>query len=254
MPTLSNISRCFSTTVTSFYMAESLKVKLNEIISNNRVSFLRKRFIEKKAEDFEYFNQKYIDNTANAIFDYLTLICFGEARHCYGNCNYILTDQLPHGRFECYRFVTRYEPFSSLEIMKDLFSKGWGIGSSLGGKQWMYIATVASQYKKIPNTAFIDQAVNLYHNGGLCFDKGIIWHNANPNLIKFLTAKNGKYIWVEKGASIYISELYKHVNETFQNLKKMRYIRANLLFISKEYDHYEEIQWGKKRLRGIHPV
>lgn len=113
---------------------------------------------------------------ARAIADYLAIICLGEARHGaregpgtfrgFGSERYI-----PH-RGAVYRKASRFDPCEICLRTAELFAGQWN--PQFGGLSWARIARHAGVYwsREARNTTlWLDKALNLAHNHGLCFDK-----------------------------------------------------------------------------------
>ena len=90
--------------------------------------------------------QEYLADTENlacAMFDYSTLVCFGEMRHGAQYCS-MCNPCVPYARErdESYRSAIRFTPDSILDSAYSLFTEGkWESG--YGGAAWALIAEVA---------------------------------------------------------------------------------------------------------------
>jgi len=112
----------------------------------------------------------YQTRLARNLFDYLAIAGMGEARHWKGN------NTIPTNRHEAWCYSLKYDPRSFLPVLSKLFHDGvWGHGS-FGGSKWGLIADGAAFYFKYLDKPllFSDHVVDLSHNGGPAFNKGII--------------------------------------------------------------------------------
>jgi hypothetical protein len=147
--------------VTGMYLIEelSLTVPLEKL-----PPILQTRFAEMRGT--------YAATMARNLFDYLAIACMGEARHFHTQ------SAIPKGRHIAYQFALEHDPRVFLPVLVNVFCKGkWG--SSYGGPKWGNIAKAASLYFKMAGKPlmFADHCVDLAHNGGLAFNKGIILKN-----------------------------------------------------------------------------
>lgn len=133
------------------------------------------------------------EKLAVAIRDYLTLACFGEARHGEHAANQFLLygPKRGEGRTGARELARKFEPQSLLTACLGLFSRdGWN--SAYGGAKWAHIAECALQWWELPPREFIDCVVNLTHNGGVAFNKndyGIFHIYDTSTLLEFLNYK-----------------------------------------------------------------
>lgn len=123
--------------------------------------------------DYQDYFDVFTERFARTLYDYLCLIVFGEARHASNCAGYYYEDwPVSHidGRSNAYSYATDYSPASFLPKAAQLFLAGnWE--ESYGGRAWARIAEAAMLYGKVPDVVFIDHAIDLSHNSGLCFDK-----------------------------------------------------------------------------------
>lgn len=151
----------------NFYVLDFLAATVGEdqlFLSRGR---LKKDLIETKSAHEKMF--------AAAIFDYLCLALCGEARWARMKCaRHIATLTNAGSRESTQQQSMRYDPSIFLPKIATLFDQRWHSGS-YGGKSWMKIAEAAMMYGNVPDTVFIDHCVDLKHNGGLAFDKCVIW-------------------------------------------------------------------------------
>jgi len=151
--------------VADFYALQALDAS-----SRRKVDTFRRPH-ERWLQDFEDYSQRYASKFARALFDYLALACFGEARHCWDKAS-LAIEGLPEGKSRrgAYEDARAYNPWLFLPKLEILFQRAeWE--AYYGGPSWARIAQAAQLYGKLPDTVFIDHCVDLSHNGGLCFDK-----------------------------------------------------------------------------------
>lgn len=126
---------------------------------------------------FKAFRKGYQTRLARNLFDYLAIASMGEARHWNGNKGYTLIPQIRH---VAWAMALTCDPRSFLPILSNIFHKGtWG--GSYGGPKWGAIADGAAHYFKHGDKPlmFSDHVVDLSHNGGPAFNKGIIFRCEN---------------------------------------------------------------------------
>lgn len=128
---------------------------------------------EKWLRDFDTYTSTYVSKFSEAMFDYLTLICFGEARHASAQTqNRWHVMGVPRGgsRGSSYNKARRYDPWDVLRKCEEVFRvPRWS--STYGGKSWARIANAGLMRAKLDAESWLDHCVDLSHNGGLCFDK-----------------------------------------------------------------------------------
>jgi len=132
-----------------------------------------KRFQVAWARDFQAYKALFETRTARALFDYLALISWGEARHSWGYTTPAVWIPAvgPGGdRSAAYYRAARYDPADFLPKVHSLFNFDW-TSRAYGGESWAKIARAAMLYGRIPDAVFIDHCADLRHNSALCFDK-----------------------------------------------------------------------------------
>lgn len=139
--------------------------------------FLRSR--ELFEERFKTYTREFTKKLAQTLFDYLALAAFGEARRAAYSAveGTVIADfHRMESRRYTYIAATQYDPKKFLPILADLFdnSDAFTSGSCMGGRLWGDIARAAMMYYTHPLDVFIDHVIDLEHNGGLCFNKGIL--------------------------------------------------------------------------------
>lgn len=171
--------------ITSFYMLEELESVIP-------ASFDKK--LERIRFDVENYREEFNETLANMLFDYLALICWGEARYCkesmeYWSPNIKRESGAFNSRSGSYSKALDYDPKLFLpKVEKINTSTQWSSGP-YGGERWGRLAKLAGLYYKLNHKVFIDQVVNVSHNGGLAFNKGVILFQQNYTYEVFLDFK-----------------------------------------------------------------
>lgn len=136
-------------------------------------------------DDFETFVQRYALALARNFFDYLTMACAGESRHCPGGK---WTDGKPSTRHEAWQRALVYDPRSLLPTLQAVFLHGkWG--GAYGGPKWAFIAHEAQRYWTLAPLVFVDHVNSLQHNGGLAFNKGYVLSMPGSSYMTMLNTK-----------------------------------------------------------------
>jgi hypothetical protein len=150
--------------------------------------------IERFRQDLEPVRKKHLDGIYAALRDYLTLACFGEARHAPSASNrHISGININTSSRSAFSLkATDFDPLDLTTKMVDLFQNSrWN--RSYGGSSWGRIAEAAMHFwlKDWPATVLIDHSFDLAHNNGICFNKGFIFYfDSGDYMIKrFLTKK-----------------------------------------------------------------
>jgi hypothetical protein len=130
-------------------------------------------------------NKAYNDWTeelGRGIRDYLLISAFAEARHGASSCShYIPNIDRSDGRSGAWKKAAQHNPETLYAPLIALFrNREWS--SAYGGKKWGHIAATAAQYGKMIPGVFIDHVVDISHNGGCAFNKGIIFESIDGPL------------------------------------------------------------------------
>lgn len=146
--------------------------------------------------DFVAYRNEYVENLANAIFDYTAIVVAGEMRHAQ-NCASSYIEEFgydsDYSRSDVYGQCTRWTPESILEAGVKIFDPAnvtWK--SSFGGKKWGQIARAGLRKRNFNSpSVFIDHCVDLSHNNSVYFDKGanIFYLHSGEHYKKFLDMK-----------------------------------------------------------------
>lgn len=139
-------------------------------------------------EIFVKRHKEFVASTARTMFDYLATICMSEARHAIETVwNVYGVNNEMKSRNNAWVMGREYNPRQSLKVCEYVFTHAQFPGG-YGGKAWANIAKCAGRYFTLPPKSWFDHVVDLAHNGGLAFNKGVFWFNpANPgSYIKML--------------------------------------------------------------------
>ena len=146
--------------------------------------------------DFIAYRNEYVENLANAIFDYTAIVVAGEMRHAQASASSYLEEfgyNAHYGRSEVYDKCTRWTPESILEAGVKIFNPAnvtWKSG--FGGEKWGQIARAGLRRRSFNSpSVFIDHCVDLSHNNSVYFDKGanIFYLHSGARYKKFLDMK-----------------------------------------------------------------
>lgn len=172
--------------VYDFYYLEALKAKPPAFGSKPQ---------EKLYNDVCKTYDKLVPTLARALYHYLFLACFGEARHARSQADAWYND-MPIGgdRDEAYGEALNYEPEGTLKALDKTFNSYSWNGSGYGGGSWGKIVTGAMYYGEWKDSLFIDHVVDLEHHGGNCFDKDEVRYTIDlrvcaPYMSNFLSYK-----------------------------------------------------------------
>lgn len=122
-------------------------------------------------QEFNAHAEKFIENLACMMFDYVVLACAGEARHGPNHVKHYI-DGIRRGgsRESVYSEARNFSPRDILTKCISLF-RDYSWPSSYGGDKWADIAEAGLKFWTLPRDGFIDHCVDLCHNGGTAFNK-----------------------------------------------------------------------------------
>lgn len=265
----------FNKVILNFYVLEEMTARLNAITGQLLPSQ------EKLIKDANALKDSYSKSIANAMFDYLAVSSYAEAR--YGtlkdvkavtengkviqrtlkhHLNKISTsfDKMP--RSLVVEQATHFNPKNFLPLLEFFFSKErWG-ADTMGGAKWGKVAKYAYKFFTQAPVIFIDNVVDLTHNGGIVWNKGFIFRDAHRTaLIRLLTYKRKHSLLVYAVTPA----LYKEIKEIFNRadtLKMLKFkknfedtVAGLAAFMDDIYYQKEEnlilpapVKWGKKPL------
>lgn len=132
-----------------------------------------RRAKEKLQADAIYLRDELVQTLATALYEYLWLIAWGEARH--GRLHVLrglwYYDQIPEeGRARAYKEAVAYNPHKNLPLLLELFNQSW-IDGSYGGHRWSDLVAATMLYDEYPSMIYVDHVIDICHNNGLAFDK-----------------------------------------------------------------------------------
>ena len=206
--------------------------------------------------DFETYQAVYQKKLARAIYDYLALICFGEARHAINKASHYV-DGLPtcRERSTQYDQAIQYNPRQFLPVLEELFNIAtWDSG--YGGTSWARIARAAQMYGTVPDAVFVDHCVDLSHNNSLCFNK----EEADIFTLRwaagYKTMLDRKAVWAPTSfIDEYVYNFSYAVYSLLVRAQRLGLISNNIPRIEVTNDadewEYEPIKWGSRVVGGI---
>lgn len=199
-----------------------------------------------------YLKETFAPRMARTLRDYLLMVSVGEARHAGENseAHYCISG-IPSQRGEAYKFGQIYEVNSLLNGLHIIFNEQKWI-NGYGGKSWGTLIEKAARYGIVSNSLFIDTAVNLTHNNGLCYDKGILVSNGQ-DIIPFLDYRQ-HYDAILWGMNCLLS-IEEYVYDLLHAACNLRMIFAltgeninyNELRISKQLLSFPYVSWGEEK-------
>lgn len=206
--------------------------------------------------DFDAYQAAYQKKLARAIYDYLALICFGEARHAKNRASHYVKD-LPtcYERSTQYDHASQYNPQQFLPVLEELFEVAkWDSG--YGGGSWARIARAAQMYGTVPDAVFVDHCVDLSHNNSLCFNK----EEADIFTLRcatgYKTMLDRKASWCPTSfIDEYVNNFSYAVYSLLVRAQRLGLINNNIpqIEITNDADEweYEPIKWGSRVVGGI---
>lgn len=240
------------TAVAGFYVQNLVLTKIR-IMEQNTLKFRLKDTIN----EFRAMQKEYVDRFAGALFDYIALASFGEARHAIDDAKYYIqyicfkwnkNNEKEHVsvREEAYEQALKFDPNSFLPVLVNLYTdKGWRDG--YGGPKWANIAEIGTKYRKMPNTVFVDNAIDLSHNGGSMFNKRILFKQYAPYGYKHMLDQKRS---MESILTEDFLRKYSFPSSTKLFLKlaaKLGIIDVSLVYAPENYEPIEwpnAIKWG----------
>ena len=186
---------------------------------------------------------------ARAIYDYLALAATGEARHgSVGGEKGIFIDGefVGHSnlREDVFPMAMRANPVQFLPVLHEYFSK-YDFPSGYGGAAWANVVSLTMEYGQITDIEFIDRAVDLSHNNGTVFDKGVIF-KLGPWYRDFLNEKRNLVLESWSHARYAPQAIIKLIQRAY-NLGVVK--SAPLIWGANDTiinNGYEPVQWGDR--------
>lgn len=187
----------FFQAIVNFYVLDELAHKIAPLKDAMLAS--RAKLYAEVTEHKQEFDAKL----ARAMFDYLALSTYGEARHgkaaiekkklslrlqrelkkarlAFTNDNFP-SKSFGGDRSYCLVEALKHDPKEFLPMLHAIF-RGIRFPEYCGGKTWAKAAASAMLYFRFPAPVFIDHVVDLTHNGGLIWDKGVIFYHVNADV------------------------------------------------------------------------
>ena len=176
-------------------------------------------------EDFNHFRLWFYKAFAQMIYDYSVLSCFGELRHTNSQCEETIATEYfwNNARNSRDSFVRNQNiPYSAKSIIhiSDILFNHYEWNSGYGGEAWGKIALAQNLYIKGQEAVYIDHCVDLAHNNGSYFDKGMIFYlnEDRGSLMNYLDFK-----YTAKPEELFMTCPIREIQELI--------IRANMLGI-----------------------
>lgn len=129
----------------------------------------------------------YADRLAKSFFDYLAMICMGEARYGKVYSEYAIEQFRNYSttasdRHQIYEHADMVDPIASAPALRDVFNCQWR-AVSYGGKSWLELVETYTRYPEVSSTCFVDMVVNKQHNSGSVFTKPCLFHEVNRDFL-----------------------------------------------------------------------
>jgi len=229
----------------TFYALEDIKSRKYP----DGINAVHKRKIDELQEEVSYFQEFISKKMARTMFDYLALAALGEARHAQNHSNSeTIIDSIPSSRNNAYKSGTKFDPAKFLDDLYDLFADcEWGSG--YGGNSWARICKRALEYLKISSICFIDSCINICHNNGIVYNKGILITTPDSEFMGFLDFK-AEYSFLdhyfEHSLPVY-GECWEFIKKAY-NLKLI-HSKGNL-YIDNDLC-FPYINWGDQEIEWI---
>jgi hypothetical protein len=174
--------------VIDFYYLDALKHEHNkEAVNHSNMENIDVRYTIQR-DTLNSLFEKAVDSIADSFYAYAFVSSFGEARHVRNKAQ---GGRIPRdlktslSRSESYACAMEYNPFKSRVALEEVFS-GCHWSSAYGGNAWHLIIrsldlyhderVITDYYTQETRTVngksiFIDNLIDLKHNGGSLFDK-----------------------------------------------------------------------------------
>lgn len=210
-------------------------VELDEIFSRNRACGLSVK--RELATYSKYF--------AHQLFDYLAVICIGEARwatkYAKVYCPSLSQNGYVRERDEIYKYHDMINPMSSAPALSSIFSSEWKDGG-YGGTKWACLVNLYTKYGTIPDHLFIDMVVNKQHNNGSVFNKPILFDVVSSiSLQTFLNFRRECDVLSYTGYLHLTSSVISYINEAVKlNMINEPLFISPCLFVNWQ----KPLEWG----------
>lgn len=237
--------------VAGFYVKEAVLNAVNQLPESSM-----KIRLEEDIQDLTYAFNKYSEKLAGALFDYIALACFGEARHAPYQANRHIPQicfkfdqnneqQCIKVREQSYHHALKFDPYIFLPTLKILFyDSNWR--EAYGGNKWGNIADAGTMYNKVSPQVFIDHAVDLSHNGGSMFTKNVLFRIYESGAYRYMLNQKKEKV------SILVKEFLRYhpiafsVKPFLKLAAKLNIMDPELIFDNLYYtiEFPETIKWG----------
>jgi hypothetical protein len=219
--------------ITHFYILEELSLQ------NPPISLLQRRRWNEYMFEVNMILSELTEKMARTIFDYLCVSSLGEARHAKNQARrYYIQEFQSHnqGRESVYNHAFEYNPVQFLPILKKVFLRGMWPGGGFGGVKWGNIVNAALMYGTVPDKIFIDHVVNICHNGGTAFDKGVIVYLSGRSSMHTILATKFVYksfiealilLKIEVELSPFILRTIKRMGEFDPYFNNLQFVNCN---------------------------
>jgi len=222
---------------------------------------------EKLLADAIQARDELAQGLADALYEYLWLIAWGEARHGRRYITFpgwYYKEIVDDSRGPTYQQAAAFNPKSNLPLLANLFDQtNWDGG--YGGKLWKKLVDATMLYHKLPPRIFVDHVIDICHNNGLAFDKsevGLLIPFAldfdTSSMRRFLNFKRDRDILTVRpviAISNYISyRTYKILRRYFvlHNKKIPRWLSINLDYSLRiDWPTYKTLSWDNRILSDI---
>lgn len=255
--------------VVNFYALEFIRAKM--VIHPKIYSHAWDKLWEDIQDYSTWFNSKL----AAMIYDHTVRCVQCELRHCKNRSEFYIPNFFGDGWYKNYDdsicFInSEFNPNSVLRAGKWLFDENnnwWELNAydecDYGGKSWKDIAEAGLEYRKIPNSVFVDHLIDLEHNNEVMLLKeaGIFQHSVrlgpalyhemlddkryedeefmrkySPYLCQEVLLKLSRYQYLSRDKVVSEKDLVKYRS----NLDKLCEKSIELLL------RYKPIKWGNK--------
>lgn len=153
-----------------FYVLQAIEAKVSgKLALDPELQFSKK--VDKFLEQLENVTERIVSNMALRTFVYLYAACMGEARHARDNvARERFIKQIDSSRSGVFSTINQYPPDEkNVGALVNIFAQEWRGG--YGGTAWHKIAEALTEYKTMPDAAWLDHVVDLEHNNGTAFSK-----------------------------------------------------------------------------------
>lgn len=184
--------------IAGFYIQDAVLIA----ISNAKQSTMLFR-LQDDINELRIMHHNYVNKLAGALFDYISIASFGEARHASNEATYYIhhisykydsndSVQCINTRNQAYHYALKFNPHIFLPVLSALF-EDYKWSDNYGGNKWENICKAGIMYNDMPDKVFIDHTVDLSHNGGSMFNKDVLFFKYSPET--YTNMLNAKKDW-----------------------------------------------------------